>query len=497
MGKTSLAIREALAMASGKALLGITPPGRASVWLWNGEDPTNRIVAAMLHYGLQASDVEGYLFTDTGREMPVITHEDRAAQIFVIVGNSSMCSITYSLVARTSVEFFYRNKTISRGVVMVVQFVDFRFFDGHCRNSQVVRGDGPSPNPGPSPSPNQFPLVLMRSVGQNGANIASDVSALQLRLNAVPTGSGGPNEPLVVDGIVGPKTIAAIQRFQQTQLGFQDGRVDPGGRTLFALNARSVSIDILQARSIGRSALVGASGAGGLFPSTEEQMVLMLRGYLAMVPTIRAAIMSARRRLANVERFVSNERITPPSEPGLDRERQNLALLDDTFGILQFDDPRPAFRKVQDIYETMSRAIAICKTNGDPEANGLFDLNTFERFNNPLQPAAYTARTGFHNQFIELQADKEFPELIVRTDRIFLTLNAIAFFGHRPGMITLIVHELAHWVSRPGDDVRDVRQGAVQFNDQPFRELPATDKIQNAENYGWFAARSFFEPFAF
>ncbi|WP_409188909.1 AAA family ATPase [Bradyrhizobium sp. RDM4] len=76
MGKTSLAISEALAMASGKALLGITPPERARVWLWNGEDPRDeidrRIVAGMLEHGLQPTDVEGYLFTDVGREMPVI-----------------------------------------------------------------------------------------------------------------------------------------------------------------------------------------------------------------------------------------------------------------------------------------------------------------------------------------------------------------------------------------------------------------------------------------
>ena len=76
MGKTSLAISEILTMVSGKPLLGITPPGRARVWLWNGEDPRDeldrRIEAAMLQYRLNPEDVEGYLFTDVGREMPVI-----------------------------------------------------------------------------------------------------------------------------------------------------------------------------------------------------------------------------------------------------------------------------------------------------------------------------------------------------------------------------------------------------------------------------------------
>jgi hypothetical protein len=76
MGKTSIAIGEALAMTSGKPLLGIIPPARARVWLWNGEDPRDeldrRIEAAMLHYGLKPAEVEGYLFTDVGREMPII-----------------------------------------------------------------------------------------------------------------------------------------------------------------------------------------------------------------------------------------------------------------------------------------------------------------------------------------------------------------------------------------------------------------------------------------
>jgi hypothetical protein len=76
VGKTSLAIVEALTMASGRPLLGVTPSERCRVWLWNGEDPAEelqrRIVAAMLHHGLKPEDVEGYLFCDTGREMPIV-----------------------------------------------------------------------------------------------------------------------------------------------------------------------------------------------------------------------------------------------------------------------------------------------------------------------------------------------------------------------------------------------------------------------------------------
>jgi hypothetical protein len=78
-GKSSLAIVEALAMATMRPLLGITPDERARVWLWNGEDPAEelerRITAAMMHHGLTQQDVDGYLFADTGRKRPMIIAE--------------------------------------------------------------------------------------------------------------------------------------------------------------------------------------------------------------------------------------------------------------------------------------------------------------------------------------------------------------------------------------------------------------------------------------
>ena len=61
VGKSSLGIAEALAMASGKPLLGIEPKGQFRVRIWNGEDPWNemvrRIAAAIKHYGLTESDI--------------------------------------------------------------------------------------------------------------------------------------------------------------------------------------------------------------------------------------------------------------------------------------------------------------------------------------------------------------------------------------------------------------------------------------------------------
>jgi hypothetical protein len=75
VGKSSLIIVEALAMATGKPLLGITVPKRRRVWLWNGEDPMDelkrRIRAACRAYGIKKADIEGYLFVDSGRDTPI------------------------------------------------------------------------------------------------------------------------------------------------------------------------------------------------------------------------------------------------------------------------------------------------------------------------------------------------------------------------------------------------------------------------------------------
>lgn len=86
IGKSSLVITEALAMVSGKDLLGVQPSGRSRVWLWNLEDPAEEIVrhvqATASHYRLTPEDLEGYLFMDSGRDQRlVIATTDRSGAV--------------------------------------------------------------------------------------------------------------------------------------------------------------------------------------------------------------------------------------------------------------------------------------------------------------------------------------------------------------------------------------------------------------------------------
>jgi len=79
-------------------------------------------------------------------------------------------------------------------------------------------------------------IVISKSVGAGGANLRDDAVLIQKMLNAVQSISLGSNPLLKIDGLVGPLTIRSIAKFQQANLGWSDGRVDPGGRTLDRLN---------------------------------------------------------------------------------------------------------------------------------------------------------------------------------------------------------------------------------------------------------------------
>jgi len=76
---------------------------------------------------------------------------------------------------------------------------------------------------------------IFGSVGAGGKNNHNDVAAIQQRLNDL---MHPPRVPLAVDGISGRKTRRMIRDFQKSVCKFNwpDGRVDPVGKTIVALN---------------------------------------------------------------------------------------------------------------------------------------------------------------------------------------------------------------------------------------------------------------------
>lgn len=76
VGKSSLVLVEAIAMATGRPLLGVAVPKRLRVWYWNGEDPLEeierRVAAICIHYGIDGRDLEDFLFLDSGRTSSIV-----------------------------------------------------------------------------------------------------------------------------------------------------------------------------------------------------------------------------------------------------------------------------------------------------------------------------------------------------------------------------------------------------------------------------------------
>jgi len=84
LGKSSLVLVEAVAMATGRPLLGIqSPEGPLTVWIVNLEDPQEeierRVTAILLHYRIDPQEIEGRLFIDSGRHLKLIVAETTRA----------------------------------------------------------------------------------------------------------------------------------------------------------------------------------------------------------------------------------------------------------------------------------------------------------------------------------------------------------------------------------------------------------------------------------
>lgn len=79
-GKSSHELVEAVAMATGRDLLGVKLREPLRVWYWNGEDPLDeierKVAAICLHYGITEDDLGGRLFINSGRDHPIIIAQE-------------------------------------------------------------------------------------------------------------------------------------------------------------------------------------------------------------------------------------------------------------------------------------------------------------------------------------------------------------------------------------------------------------------------------------
>jgi hypothetical protein len=119
VGKSSLIIVEALAMATGRPLLGIKPKQRCRVWYWNGEDPIEeidrRIAAGCLHFGIGAEDLDGWLFVNSGRDTEIVIAKQTrdGAVIAAPVTQALMDTITKNQIDVLSIDPFISSHRVT------------------------------------------------------------------------------------------------------------------------------------------------------------------------------------------------------------------------------------------------------------------------------------------------------------------------------------------------------------------------------------------------
>jgi peptidoglycan hydrolase-like protein with peptidoglycan-binding domain len=284
------------------------------------------------------------------------------------------------------------------------------------------------------------PIAISQPVGRGplARNNSDDVRTIQDALNRVTVAgaAGGPMPFLKVDGICGPRTNAAIARFQQVQLKIFDGVIEPNRKTILKLNEilETVSDDDLKAKV--RLAL----------------------------PIVARAIAAA---LRNLEAVIASS----PGASGLAATAADR--LNRHFRLNALKPFQQSTARV-DLFGTYLRFNAVI-TN--PE---LFNITALDEFdldkNNPK--IALTQRNGF---FLEGK-----DRAGRRLDHIHLGLG---FFAPRvsPDFAAFIIlHELSHFVGRNNlQQIHDFGRG--WFNEQFITPLTAEQRLANADSYATFA----------
>ena len=124
IGKTSLVLAEAIAMVTGRPILGITPEEICRVMVWNGEDPIEeiqrRVLATCQGYNIDQKELTG-LFLNSGRNLEIVIAQE-------LKGGAVICAPIYDAV----VNAIFRHKI---DVLIIDPFVSSHRVNENDNNS--------------------------------------------------------------------------------------------------------------------------------------------------------------------------------------------------------------------------------------------------------------------------------------------------------------------------------------------------------------------------
>ncbi len=302
--------------------------------------------------------------------------------------------------------------------------------------------------------------TISAAVGIGGANRRADTVVIQKLLNAarakVPTTAA----PLVADGIVGPKTIAAIRAFQSSQFGSADGRVGPGQRTLARLNVLAPSNPVkANTNSESRSGFVAAAISGA--PATPlsplqaaieatPRGILWASASVVHLSALRAGITAAGGDIRLVLPFVMS---TVNTHFHLDRDPSSILV---------------NVSKISKVFQDILRVLA--------------DPNRFYTEGNETAKSPFADATmgGFHMENIKMTFRTKYPTCGPNVRTAMLIHEGAHFCGG--------LNEIKHFAMEFPAPAGQPQDGSVRN----YEQLTTSEAMRNASSYAAFAIHAFF-----
>lgn len=287
-------------------------------------------------------------------------------------------------------------------------------------------------------------IAIFEAVGQGplARNRLSDVKTIQEALNQVTVLSqlGGPLPFLAVDGIVGPKTQAAILKFQQVQVPkiHADSLVEPNKQTIKRLN------EIVA-------------------PASEFDVNAKLE---TILPLVRAALAAA---VQNVLAVITGG----PGATGLAAVAANRLIRHFRLNTLNATGQSAGRVNLFESFTEMAFVV------NQPELfNLLGAVNAFDLDSNTGNVAAAVMGGVFQPFVVD---GKDNPSRHIHLGVRFFAPDVNNDFAS-----FILLHEIAHFVSRrDGEKIDDFGRG--WFDDLFIRPLPAAKRLLNADCYASFA----------
>lgn len=314
-------------------------------------------------------------------------------------------------------------------------------------------------------------IAIRASVGEGGVNQTADVRVVQEALNDVEPTSGGPEVQLKVDGIAGTRTRAAIRRFQAAKvLRIIDGRADPHGPTIAALNAEFEGTVPVLAGTTGRRR-----------PRLHIPNPDVVPKMVSLLGKVRLVIRAADFHCSSADRFVTARGLEVPSGPFNASSRLSLNLLHTAFRLGAMKNPRPSFDNIRRVYRNMVVALNRSFETDPLVAPILFVPNNFAHIED--EAVAYTSAGGAFKS-----SNRKLKGLGVPANRIYVCNNFMT--DSELDQVATAVHELAHYVSGQPILIKDVVKTGRILNpvDKPrFDAITPEQKVRSAAHYEFFA----------